>query len=194
MGRGICGRGIPTIIGATLLLAGSVANAQVDRATLYRDPGFRGPAVAVERADPNMQLGFEIFSVRIAGVPWELCPEPNYRGRCLTVGQSTSDLRRTFGWQGPLRSLRPAGSGGGSGGPVGGQSLRGMVSEFYPAPRQGGQRVLACPRGSATATCAAATADRMCRDAGWNGASHQTMQTANGRTYLADVLCVRSGY
>jgi hypothetical protein len=180
------------ILGSAICLMATATVAQADRATIYRDPGFRGPAVAVERANPNMRLGFEVYSIRIMGGPWELCPEPNYRGRCLTVGQSTSDLRRTFGWQGPLQSIRPAGGGGG--GPVGGQSLRGMASEYYPAPRQSGQRVEACRRGTATSSCAAATADRFCRDAGWNGASHQMMQSANGRTYLADVLCVRSGY
>jgi hypothetical protein len=69
-----------------------------------------------------------------------------------------------------------------------------MAAQFFPAPRQAGERVEACARGMANASCAATTADRLCRDAGWNGASHQAMQTANGRTYLADVLCVRSGY
>jgi hypothetical protein len=187
------GRGIRAIAGAALLLAGGMADAQVDRATLYRDPAFRGPAVAMERAESDMRLGFEVFSIRIAGGSWELCPEPGFRGRCLTVGQSTPDLRRTFGWQGPLRSMRPANAGGGNSGQVGGQSLRGMAAEFHPAPRRGGQRVPACRRGAATKTCAAAAADRFCRDAGWTGASHQARQTVNDRTYLADVLCVGSG-
>lgn len=186
--------GICAIIGTTLLLASHAASAQADRATIYRDPGFRGPAVAVDRANPNLRLNFEVYSIRIDGAPWELCPEPNFRGRCLTVRQSTSDLRRTFGWEGPLQSMRPAGGGSGGGGSVGGQSLRGMAAEFYPAPRRGNQRVEACTRGSATAACAADTADRFCRDAGWRGSAREAMETVNRRVYLADVLCVRTGY
>jgi hypothetical protein len=186
------GTGARSFLSATLLLASQAATAQADKATIYRDPGFRGPAVAVERANPNLRLNFEVFSIRIDGRPWELCPQPNFRGQCLTVRQSTSDLRRSSGWRGPLQSMRPAGNGGG--GAVGGQSLRGMAAEFYPAPRRGNQRADACTRGSATATCAAETADRFCRDAGWNGSARQAMETVNGRAKLADVLCVRTGY
>jgi hypothetical protein len=187
--------GALVVIGAAAALLGQGVQAQSDSATIYRDPGFRGPAVAVDRANPNMRLNFQVFSIRIDGSPWELCPEPNFRGNCLTVRQSTSDLRRTSGWAGPLQSMRPAGTGGGgSGGGSGGQSLRGMAAEFFPMPRKGNQRVEACPRGSATAACAAENADRFCRSVGWNGASHQAIETANRRNYLADVLCVRSGY
>lgn len=182
------------MIGAAAALLGQGVQAQSDSATIYRDPGFRGPAVAVDRANPNMRLNFQVFAIRIDGSPWELCPEPNFRGSCLTVRQSTSDLRRTFGWAGPLQSMRPAGGGGSGGGGSGGQSMRGMAAEFFPAPRRGNQRVEACPRGNATAACAAENADRFCRSAGWNGASHQAIETANRRNYLADVLCVRSGY
>lgn len=182
------------IVAAAALLSGEAASAQADRATIYRDPGFRGPAVAVERSNPNLRLAFEVYSIRIDGRAWELCPEPNFRGRCLTVRQSTSDLRRSFGWAGPLQSMRPAMGGSGGGGSVGGQSLRGMAAEFYPAPRRGNQRVQACDRGSATASCAAETADRFCRAAGWNGSARQAMETVNRQVYLADVLCVRAGY
>lgn len=182
-----------TLTGGFLMVAGAVSAQSV---TLYRDPGFRGPALAVERDEANLRLNFDVFAVRVTGGAWELCPQPGFRGRCLTVGQSTADLRRTYGWPGPLQSIRrvddtrPPPGGGGSGG----GSLRGMASEFFPAPVQGRGRVPACPSGSATATCAAATADRFCRSEGWNGAGHQLMQTERGRIYLADVLCVRAGF
>jgi hypothetical protein len=187
-----------TTLSAVLLAAGvaAPAAAQPTGATIYRDPNFSGPAVAVAGAEPNLALRFPVYSIRVQRGSWELCPERNFRGRCLVVDRTTPDLRRAYGWGGALQSMRPADSwgGGGSGGAPGGQSLRGMASEFYPAPRLGGGRVEACPRSSATAACAADTADRFCRTAGWNGSARQLMETVNRRVYLADVLCVRSGF
>ncbi len=193
------GRGCKGLVLAGVALMSAAASAQGNGATIYRDPGFRGPAVAVDRANPNLRLNFQVFSVRVNGGPWELCPQPNFRGACLMVGQSTSDLRRTYGWAGPLQSMRPADDGPPPFGPPPGgssQSLRGMASEFFPAPRRGNsaQRVEACPGGSATANCASQSADRFCRSAGWNGSARELMETVNRRIYLADVLCVRSGF
>jgi hypothetical protein len=174
-------------------------------ATVYRDSNFRGPAVAVDRANANLRLTFQVVSIRVMNGPWELCPQPNFRGQCLLVGQSTSDLRRTYGWAGPLQSMRPADDGPppfgpppGGGGGASPQSLRGMASEFFPVPRNGNimtaPRLPACSSGSATPGCAAQTADRFCRSVGWNGSAHERMATVNRRVYLADVLCVRSGF
>lgn len=56
-----------------------------------------------------------------------------------------------------------------------------------------GQRIT-CPGGQATAACAKTTADKLCRSAGWNGSRNQTFQTVSGRNYIADVLCVRTGF
>ncbi|TPE60164.1 beta/gamma crystallin family protein [Sandaracinobacter neustonicus] len=189
---------------AILVAVGLAVSAPVlaQSATIYRDTNFSGPAVAVDRANADMRLNFQVNSIRIASGEWELCPEPNFRGRCLTVTRSNADLRRAFGWPGRLQSMRPTGSWGGGpggpggpgGGPITGQRLKGMASEYFPAPRQGNSRVLACRNGSATATCAAQTADRFCVDAGWRGAAYQLMETENRRVYLADVLCVRTGF
>lgn len=182
-------------------MAPTPATAQNPSATIYRDTSFRGPAVAADRANPNLRLNFPVFSIRVALGDWELCSQPNYRGNCITVSQSTSDLRRTHNWDGPLQSMRPIDDrpppGGGGGGGFQ-QSLRGMASEFFPAPRQGNNpnsnRVQACPSGNATTACASQNADRFCRSVGWNGSAHERMETVNRRIYLADVLCVRSGY
>ncbi len=195
------------LLGIALALSATSAAAQRGTATIYRDQNFNGPAVAVSQANPNMRLNFQVHSIRINGGPWELCPQPNFRGACLVVGQSTQDLRRAYNWAGPLQSMRPAdngwGGGSGGGGSGGGsgqqQSLRGMASEFFPAPRDGrgpnAARVLACPgSNSASAACASQSADRFCRSAGWNGSARQLMETVNRRAYLADVLCVRSGF
>jgi hypothetical protein len=170
------------------------APAGAQTATVYRDANFSGPAVAVNGANPNMRLNFQVSSIRVGSGRWELCPEPNFRGRCLVVNGSDPNLRRSFGWPGPLQSMRVAGGGGWGGGAIGGQRLKGMASEFFPAPRRGNSRVLACANGSATAACAAQTADRFCQDAGWRGSARELMETENRRVYLADVLCVRTGY
>lgn len=192
---------------AIIFLAGCAVATPVlaQSATIYRDANFSGPAIAIDRANANLRLNFEVNSIRVASGSWELCPEPNFRGRCLTVTRSSADLRRGFGWPGRLQSIRPTGSGpavpGGPGGPppgpggaIGGSRLKGMASEFFPAPRQGNSRVLACPNASATVSCAAQSADRFCVSAGWRGASHQLMETENRRVYLADVLCVQTGF
>ncbi len=190
------------IVGLALAVTATTASAQSGSATVYRDRNFSGPAVAVSQANSNMRLAFRISSVRINGAPWQLCPEPNFRGKCLIVGETTPDMRaKYYGWTGQLQSMRPASEiGGGSGGPGGSQqSLRGMASEFFPAPHNGrspnSARVLACQgSNNASASCAAQSADRFCRSVGWNGSARELMETENRRIYLADVLCVRTGY
>jgi len=70
-----------------------------------------------------------------------------------------------------------------------------MAAEFFPAPGgRDGRRLLSCENGGATANCAAATADRFCKSIGWSGSASQRQETVNGRVYLADVLCTRTGY
>ena len=188
-------RGRLALVAAMAASIWSVQAAAQSSTTIYRDPNFRGPAVAVDRANANLRLNFQVFSVRVRGGPWELCPQPNFRGSCLIVGQDTADLRRTYNWAGPLQSMRPTNEGPPpfgpppGGGQPGGQSLRGMASEFFPAPRQGMGRVLACAQGQATPQCAAITADQFCRSRGWRHSAREMMQTENRRVYLADVLC-----
>jgi hypothetical protein len=170
---------------------------QAPYATIYRDTNYSGPAVAVERANPDLRLGFSVRSIRVHRGAWQLCSLRNYGGTCITVIASTPDLGNRLGMLRRLGSMRPVASppvppvppGGG------GQSLRGMGAEFFPAPRnRNGSRVLSCRNGGSTANCAARTADEFCRSAGWNGSAHETQQTEARRVYLADVLCVRSGF
>ena len=173
-------------------------------ATIYRDRNFSGPAVSVGQDNPNLRLNFRVNSIRLQGGAWELCSQANYRGNCITVRQTTSDLGRALNWGGTLQSMRRSGNGWGGGGGTGGgsgqqQSLRGMASEFFPAPRTnrnpGAARVPACQTGNAgNAACAAQTADRFCRSMGWAGSARELMETENRRVYLADVLCVRTGF
>lgn len=162
-------------------------------AIVYRDTGFRGPAMAVSRADPDVRLAWPVTSVRVKRGSWQLCNAANYKGACITVTRDEPNLSGKLGRGNMLRSIRPVGGWGGGGGAAGGKSLRGMAAEFYPAPMLGNSRVLACRHGSATANCAAQTADAFCRSAGWTASARETMETVNRKVYLADVLCSRTG-
>lgn len=196
------------LIGGVALATGAVATAQDQderrrppgeqraEATIYRDSNYRGPAVSVERAQSDLRLAWGVRSIRVRSGTWQLCPEANYRGNCITVDRDTPDLGLRLGLMRRLQSMRPLGSGGGGEDAVGDyRSLRGMASEFYPAPSVRGEgRVLGCRRGSATAACAKQSADQFCRQAGWNGSARQALETVGRSVYLADTLCVRSGY
>lgn len=193
-------KAISLFSGLLTLSVAAPALAQQPEATIYRDRNFSGPAVAVAQPQPDLGLRFQVQSIRVASGAWELCPQPNFGGRCLTVTQTSNNLQRDFGWPGTLQSMRPVrGSGPGGGGNAGGTSetLRGMASQYWPAPRINsngtrGQRVLACPRGSGTANCAQDYANQFCTRQGWTRSAYQRMETERGRVYLADVLCVRA--
>ena len=188
------------------VLVGPVAG-QEDRmarpaeATIYRDVAFNGPAVAVIQANPNLGLAWPVNSVRVRSGRWQLCEQPNYRGDCRTIDSDTRMLGSLLrGIQ--IQSMRPVGQGGGGGGGGGGpvppstpdRSLRGNFAEFHTAPQANGSRILSCRNGNSTANCAARTADAYCVSIGWNGAAVQNQETVGRNVYLADVLCVRSGF
>jgi hypothetical protein len=181
-------------LGLMLLLAAGTEVA-ANEAIIYRDTGFSGPAVNVTSANPDLGLRYNVNAIRVQSGRWELCPERNFRGRCIMVSQSSPNLFAQFGWAGPLGSMRPAGWGGGGSGGGGGQvdnpSLRGMAAEFFPRPADRGGRILACPRGQATASCAQQTANDWCRSIGWSRAAHTRIETQNRTNYLVDTLCVR---
>lgn len=183
------------------MLATSSAQAPEDRmvrppeATIYRDAAYRGPAVFIGEAKPNLGLAWPVNSVRVASGRWELCEKTRFRGTCRTVERDTPMLNNVLRGL-TIQSIRPVGSGGGwdPAPPANDQVARGNFAEFHTQPAQGNRRVLACQYGSATANCAAQTADNYCRSIGWNGSAREHMETVSNRVYLADVLCVRSGY
>lgn len=191
------------IAGTALALAGSAGLAQTDKmapngrgeATVYRDTGFQGPAVYVGEAKSDLELSWPVRSIRVRSGTWELCARTRYRAPCARVSADEADLRRVNRLLYQVQSMRPLG-----GPPVqpidppAGTSLRGMAAEFFPAPGVNGYRIQSCPDGNSTANCAARTADNFCRGAGWNGSASEAQETVGRRVYLADVLCVRSGY
>ena len=164
-------------------------------ATIYRDAAYKGPAVFIGEEKSNLGLAWPVNSIRVASGRWELCEKSRFRGQCRTVDRDTPMMGNILRGI-TVQSIRPVGSGGGwnPNPPANDQVARGNFAEFHTQPSQGNYRVLACTRGSATANCAAQTADTWCRSIGWNGSAREHMETVAGRVYLADVLCVRSGY
>ncbi len=168
-------------------------------ATIYRSAGFNGSAVTVTRAEPRMGLAWRVQSIRVRSGRWELCEEPNYRGECWTVDRDTPIFGPAFKGR-EVQSMRPWGGSGGSGGsgslePGRNPSMRGMGSEFYPAPAQRGYRVPACSSAfNANAACAQRSANEFCAAMGWRMAVRQSMETVRRQVYLADVLCANTSY
>jgi hypothetical protein len=125
----------------------------------------------------------------------ELCSESRFRGRCVTVTRSHSDItslglpgNRVQSMRPGLSQVRPPPTTGGVG-----PSLRGMSATFFTQPAENGRRILSCRTGSATAACATRTAQQFCRGQGYAFVGNVRQETVNGRTYLADVLCRQSG-
>lgn len=186
------------------LAIAATAAAQTDKmapigqgeATIYRDVGFQGPAVFVGEAKSDLRLNWPVRSIRVRSGTWELCARTRFRSPCAKVSADEADLRRVSRLLYAVQSMRPVGYVP----PVQleppvGASLRGMSSEFFPAPGdRNGRRVLSCTTGNATANCAARTAENYCKGLGWGGSASQTQETVYGRIYLADVLCTRTGY
>lgn len=165
-------------------------------ATIYRDAAYKGPAVFIGEEKPNLGLAWPVNSIRVASGRWELCERARFRGQCRTVDRDTPMMGNILRGI-TVQSIRPVGSGGGGWNPnppANDQVARGNFAEFHTQPAQGNYRVLACPGGSASASCAARSADTWCRSIGWNGSAREHLETVAGRVYLADVLCVRSGY
>lgn len=164
-------------------------------ATIYRDAAYRGPAVFIGEAKPNLGLAWPVNSIRVPNGRWELCEKTRYRGNCRTIDRDTPMLNNVLRGI-TIQSIRPVGSGGGwnPNPPATDQVARGNFAEFHTQPARDNRRLPACEFGSATANCAAQTADNYCRSIGWNGSAREHMESVNNRVYLADVLCVRSGY
>lgn len=185
------------------LAIAATAAAQTDKmapmgrgeATIYRDAGFQGPAVFVGEAKSNLGLAWSVRSIRVRSGTWELCARTRFRAPCFRVSADENDLRRVYPLLYAVQSMRPVGYAPPvQPEPPAGTSLRGMGAEFFPAPGRYNVRILSCANGNSTANCAARTADEFCRSAGWNGSKSESQESINGRVYLADVLCVRSGY
>ena len=78
---------------------------------LHADAGFRGEAIQVDGAIPDLKpLRFNdrVSSISIRSGAWEVCTDAHFRGRCATIDTSVSrlnDLRLNDN----VSSLRPVG-------------------------------------------------------------------------------------
>lgn len=92
---------------ATVVLAGQ-ALAQV---TLYEGREFRGRAISIDRAVPNLErLNFDdrTRSAVVERGRWEVCEEPRFQGRCAVLRRGHYDSLREAGVQWRIASVRPA--------------------------------------------------------------------------------------
>jgi hypothetical protein len=162
---------------------------------LYSDTNFGGRSFLITGERANVTVPFRPRSYRLVqGEVWQLCANTNFRSPCVQVSESRPD--RGLLTLVSIRSARPVRGGGGgefSGRGPAGPSLAGMASEFFRAPEDRGARVLACRSGPVTAACAQDTASRFCRARGYAGTAFSRMETVRGQTFLADVLCSRTG-
>ena len=77
--------------------------------TVFTGRDFRGPAQTFQRDVPVLRvhnLNDRINSVRIGrGEQWEVCEHDNFRGRCIVISGSESNLARNA-WGNRISSLR----------------------------------------------------------------------------------------
>lgn len=149
-------------------------------ALLHGDTLFRGQLQSVRVATPTLDLAWDVRSIRVRSGEWQICTGRNYTGSCTTIDRDQPTLGSQFR---RIQSIRPT---GGFGTGIG-DSLRGANAEFFPAPMRSGQRI-ECSGSS----CARSEANAFCRSVGWVVARSQGLETVNGRSVVADVLCARN--
>lgn len=172
-----------------LLPAQSQAQEQAPPAELimFGKSKYKGPSYSVAGASQSMRVPFTVNSVQIPeGQSWELCSGNTFSG-CKEF--TKSDPSMVFN----VRSVRPVaprittvaqGVGAMITGPN--PSLRGMASEFFVAPDTNGARIEVT---SGANEAMSVSARDFCRTRGWRHSVHARLQTIEGRTFLADVLC-----
>ena len=168
---------------AALLPAQSHAQEQPPaELVLYPKSNFKGRGYPIAGASQSMQI-FTVRSVKIPeGQSWELCSGNTFSG-CKEFTRSDPGMVMT------VRSVRPVAARVGAvvTGPT--PSLRGLASEYFVAPDDRGARI-EVPGGTAEAM--SQRAQQFCRSRGWRTQAYARLQTLEGRTFLADVLCADS--
>jgi hypothetical protein len=186
-------RRLLAMAGAAAIAAGGAASAQTPgEMTIYSKGHFKGPSLGVGGPITHIDPPFTAKSIQITpGSAWEICSGHTFTG-CRRLDKS--DEAMVFS----VRSARPIapvittrvgpGITQGPGGTVElpNQSLRGLASEFFVAPNQGGQRVGVPDNKPENARKAA---DQFCQAAGWRQSVHSRVQQAGAAYYLVDVLC-----
>ncbi|HUP66634.1 MAG TPA: hypothetical protein VM145_00270 [Sphingomicrobium sp.] len=181
------------LFAGTALVAGAAAEAQSSgELTIYSKGHFKGPSLGLAGPLTHIDPPFTAKSVQLSpGSAWEICSGNTFTG-CKRLDKS--DEAMVFA----VRSARPIapvistrvgpGITQGPGGTIElpNQSLRGLASEFFVAPNQGGQRV-GIPENKPENMRKAA--DTFCQAAGWRQSVHARVQQSGATYYLVDVLC-----
>jgi hypothetical protein len=159
--------------------------------TLYARGNYRGSNYSVAGASQSMRVPFTVRSVQVPeGMAWELCSGNTFSG-CKEFSKSDPAMVMT------VRSVRPVAPRITTVAPTVGAvvtgpnpSLRGMASEYFVAPDDRGARIEVTP---GTTEAMSRRAQNFCRTRGWRTAAYARLQTIEGRTFLADVLCADAG-
>lgn len=78
-----------------VVAAPAIAEAR-DVAVLYKNAGFGGGAVRIDRDIPDLgELGINdaASSISVRGGAWQICEHAQYRGRCVVVDSDVADFR-----------------------------------------------------------------------------------------------------
>jgi hypothetical protein len=74
---------------------------------LYEERDLRGRTFELDHSDRSLsETGGHARSVATRGGPWEICEQPDFGGRCVTVSGDVRDLRG-YGMYGRVGSARP---------------------------------------------------------------------------------------
>ena len=174
------------------LLPAPASAQQDDQATIYDKGHFKGRSITLD-GPTRLQTPFSARSIKIPqGKAWEFCDGNTFTG-CKEINQSDETTIITVRSARPIApvitSAPPSSGPAASVGTVGGgpwPTLRGLSSEYFIAPDQGGNRILVASGKSEETS---RLAEEFCRQRGWRTSAYERIQSIDGRTYLADVLC-----
>jgi hypothetical protein len=180
------------IAGAAALLAGAAEAQTTGEMTIYSKGHFKGANLGLAGPLTNIDPVFTAKSIQITpGSAWEVCSGKTFTG-CKRIDKSVESGIFSVRSARPIAPVIATRVGPGiTEGPDGtieppNQSLRGLASEFFVAPNQGGQRVGVPDNRPENMRKAA---DQFCQAAGWRQSVHARVQQVGAVYYLVDVLC-----
>ena len=177
------------IVGAAAvaaLLAPPAAAQSAAGLTAYSQGHLKGARTSIDGPSQFRRPLVVRSLVAPAGTDWELCSGLTYTG-CRQFSGTVPTMVMTVRSARPVAAVLAASPGPAARATAIGASLRGIASEYFVAPDDGGQRVAVQP---ATGEAMTRRAGDFCRARGWRSSAHARLQTDAGGKYLADVLCV----
>lgn len=191
---------------------------------MYSEPNFEGQSVLVTGNIGNLnsiQFNDRPRSLEVLSGEWIVCQHANFGGRCETLRNDASDLRR-MGLDREISSVSPtsqynppapANPGYGPGSGVGSNlrpgsvfgGTRGAQSTYFADPRVQGAPIARCMSNFGSSGCDQVVADQVCRAEGFGRAAYYTVvdrgrtnhyfladnRTALSNGAISDLLCVR---